>query len=846
MVANQFAELFSLIEECWEISEGEASAGITVPLTTWTESRHSGPGHPRKEIDPEVLQEAYRNGQNILITMLAQVLQINRKTLRKRLNELDIDTGYSLISDADLDLLVKQYHNKLGHGIKQSRLQKKARQKYRVPRPNALWHIDGHHKLIHWGIVIHGIADGYSRTVTGLRASTNNSADTVLNMFIEAITTHGVPSRVRGDRGGENRDVAILMILLRGLNRASFMWGPSVFNTRIEQMWVELGERLENQHLLQRTNPEHRWLLQYLFLDLINEDCDNFCLEWNAHGISSAGGRSPNEMVLLGKLEHGFYDDECHNLTEDEVYKFYGFEESNSTENEEEENGLDMDEDEDFNEEFDPEQIIDSNIRYDAVPVPSSDCPLTTDGFTLFQRGLQALKEGGDVPNGYGATEEELGDNGFDEHEDIVIGIQHQAFAIQLPQEHSSRNGKTKAAPKIKTGTRSARVRSSEEPTSPNPRPSKIAHRSGSGMSRLEDILAGSSLGARASQEATSGRGRGGRGLSTRLFSKSRKEKSQINQLQLILPVQDAPLSIDLDTIVVLPYGVVESPDSESDSESGDLSAAYVLPPGQVVDFSAGGISRLKQRGLCAIDHSSGFTFHVSETHGKVTSTLRAALPRLFKYLDQCELEAPDDDSDPESAFLSSWLVCTRRSWNTTTLDVFSDDVKSPDGREIVDTMIASAGKAKAAAKDRVLFLITRYRIPKDVLNSWKPRTRQLGSVTVSALSTHTARKSAHVPINSEDEAESAATTDSGEDNDAATGNDADNGRRGEGEETNNDEREVNEIISVSDSSDDGLPGPTARVTRATTVPAEERDDEAFLASFDFSNDPRNPHINRT
>ncbi|KAI9458801.1 hypothetical protein HD554DRAFT_1979437, partial [Boletus coccyginus] len=36
----------------------------------------------------------------------------------------------------------------------------KRRRKYFVKRPNALWHIDGHHKLICWGIVIHGMIDG--------------------------------------------------------------------------------------------------------------------------------------------------------------------------------------------------------------------------------------------------------------------------------------------------------------------------------------------------------------------------------------------------------------------------------------------------------------------------------------------------------------------------------------------------------------------------------------------------------------------------------------------------------------------------------------------------------------
>ncbi|KAJ7576111.1 hypothetical protein C8J56DRAFT_800666, partial [Mycena floridula] len=36
---------------------------------------------------------------------------------------------------------------------------------YKLSRPNALWHLDSHHKLILWGIIIHGIVDGYSRTV---------------------------------------------------------------------------------------------------------------------------------------------------------------------------------------------------------------------------------------------------------------------------------------------------------------------------------------------------------------------------------------------------------------------------------------------------------------------------------------------------------------------------------------------------------------------------------------------------------------------------------------------------------------------------------------------------------
>ena len=66
-------------------------------------------------------------------------------------------------------------------------------------------------------------------------------------MFIDAILEHGLPWRMHGDRGGENWDVSILMILLHGLNRASFMWVSSVFNTCIEQLWVEVGRRFVRQ-----------------------------------------------------------------------------------------------------------------------------------------------------------------------------------------------------------------------------------------------------------------------------------------------------------------------------------------------------------------------------------------------------------------------------------------------------------------------------------------------------------------------------------------------------------------------------------------------------------------------
>lgn len=86
--------------------------------------------------------------------------------------------------------------------------------------------------LCRWRIVIHGGIDGFSRLVVFLGASTNNRAETVLNLLKHAVRNYGIPSRVRSDKGGENRDVATFMVHHRGTNRNSHIAGRSVHNQR--------------------------------------------------------------------------------------------------------------------------------------------------------------------------------------------------------------------------------------------------------------------------------------------------------------------------------------------------------------------------------------------------------------------------------------------------------------------------------------------------------------------------------------------------------------------------------------------------------------------------------------
>ena len=79
--------------------------------------------------------------------------------------------------------------------------------------------------LYRWKFVIHGCIDGYSRVITYLKCSSDNTSATFLKLFQHAVNEWGLPSRVRGDMGVENREVAYFMLAhsARGPGGGSFI-----------------------------------------------------------------------------------------------------------------------------------------------------------------------------------------------------------------------------------------------------------------------------------------------------------------------------------------------------------------------------------------------------------------------------------------------------------------------------------------------------------------------------------------------------------------------------------------------------------------------------------------------
>ncbi|XP_033729694.1 uncharacterized protein LOC117318873 [Pecten maximus] len=342
-VHGALADLLLLVDRpAPAMSATEATVRLGLDRNENSGSRR-GRGRPAKEIDLQFVKDQLQNG--FTAKAIAQQLNCSPPLLYKFLKSHDLSVRgvkYSTISDADLHNTIANLHeshpnsgNEMmngylkGQGIQVQRRRVRetltavdppaaaqrwsaaiSRRVYRVPVPNSLWHIDGHMRLIRWGIVTHGCV-GYSRTMIYLQAGTNNKSSTVLQLFVDGVLSYGLPSFVRSDKGGENVQVGLFMNLMRNEETGGCITGRSVFNQRIERMWRDVHKdvidkfyqtfyQLEDELHLNPDNDVHITAIHHVYLPDINRSLGELRQGWNNHRLRTEWNRTPNQVWFEG------------------------------------------------------------------------------------------------------------------------------------------------------------------------------------------------------------------------------------------------------------------------------------------------------------------------------------------------------------------------------------------------------------------------------------------------------------------------------------------------------------------------------------------------------------------
>ena len=196
-------------------------------------------------------------------------------------------------------------------GLEDRSLKKKAkRRKKPFVSDGPLWllSLDGHDKLCgyqNWTfpLGVYGCMDTFSRKIVFLLVFFSNSDPNVIGKrYLKYLfKIKMLPNALRVDRGTETGKLTTIQAHLADKLEIfedpmnSVVFGPSTSN-KIERWWRDLHERLEKyfksqlQTLLNSReydphNREQREVLAYVYIPILQRECDIFVTQWNSHRI---------------------------------------------------------------------------------------------------------------------------------------------------------------------------------------------------------------------------------------------------------------------------------------------------------------------------------------------------------------------------------------------------------------------------------------------------------------------------------------------------------------------------------------------------------------------------------